>query len=173
MSEEHKKKKKKFAINSLRKVEQIINKELYFLNYSTQKRNIAYQIQHLNFMRELYQNYKIYGATKGIFIQQVIILLHSMIEAILFLVLSENGSKLEKNISFQGLISRGKNIKPPILTKTLHKNLLKINKKRNLLHPERHKELHIKNFTLELLNEFISYYNDFTKQIKKYYENKK
>ena len=76
--------KQNLNITILPTIDKIFDDDLSFLRYSTQKRNIAYQTQHLFFMKSLYEKYKMYGSVVSIFIQQVVVLIHSIIESTLY-----------------------------------------------------------------------------------------
>lgn len=166
--------KQNLNITILPSVDKIFDNDLSFLRYSTQKRNIAYQIQHLFFMKSLYEKYKMYGSVVSIFIQQVIVLIHSIIESTLYCILDKEGKlkqNREKHIKFITMIGYAKKANPKIISKELFSELEELDNLRNCLHPQKQKDLHTQKFLVKDMNDSLKIYDDFQKEIKIFYAN--
>lgn len=166
--------KQNLDIAVLPTIDKIFDDYLPFLKYSTQKRNIAYQIQHLYFMRNLYKKYKMYGSINSIFIQQAVVLVHSIIESTLYCILDKE-DKLKQNrdnhIEFMQMINCAKKTNPSIISKDLFDKLNDLNDLRNHLHPQKQKDLHAKKFLVGDINNSLETYQKFHEEIKIFYGN--
>lgn len=161
--------KKKLEIDNIKKMEDIFVEYLHFIPYSTQKRNIAYNIQHWNFMSNLYRNYSLYGSIKACFIQQMVITAHSICESLLHCVLRKEGLLGQSKNSFKKMINSAKKNKDNIISKDLYNELDKLNNKRDLLHPDKQTELNIKKFVAEEILLSYQVVIDLIKELEDYY----
>ena len=147
--------KEKFKISPLKSID-IILKELDFLQYCTQKRNLSYELQYLNFLKELNDNYEIDKGLRSIFIRNIIICINNIIEYLLIISLSQIYNKSVKAIKsdrVKSLIDQAK--RNNIITKEFSKRLKFVNEKRNKIHPLKQIELDVKYFNESDLQECI------------------
>jgi hypothetical protein len=63
--------KQSLNIELLKTIDDILS-ELNFLKYNTRTRNLAYQLQLLNFLNELVKSYDIYGGIRKCLIRQLV-----------------------------------------------------------------------------------------------------
>ena len=80
-----------FDIPRLAQVDQILSDDLGFLGYSTQKRNVAYLWQFLQFQRSLLDRYDIYGSVRKSMIRSIVLITTNIIEYLLFMSVREKG----------------------------------------------------------------------------------
>ncbi len=135
----------KLFMRPLKTVQQILL-ELDFLEYSTRKRNLAYQVQYLEFKINLLKSRAVYGAVQGCLVRDIVINVTNIIEYLLFISLRTIYGRDPKSHKFPQLIGQAK--RNNLITKTLANNLNKIEELRNKLHPSKQKaELDIICFT--------------------------
>ncbi len=159
--------KKRLNINSLPLIENIL-KDFGFFNYSTQKRNLAYQIQLFYLFVEIYQKYNINRGLGNIFIYQICCTAASIIEGMLFCSIRQSGIDLNQQGRHKkalGLINLAKS--KGLINKDLAKRLQKIIDIRNDLHPERQKTLHAK----EINDHYFEWVKDTIEKLKSQLEN--
>ncbi len=157
-----------FNINKISDITDIFERYLSFLPYSTRKRNIAYKIQHLEFMIGIRNNYKMYGSIASIFNQQGIVLIHSIIESVMFCVLIKEGVIGENSgMGFDTLSNRIR--QKNIISRETVRKLNTLNTKRNILHPRRQNDLDINSFLVTDVNTAIDTFKSFFKDLDNYY----
>lgn len=160
-------KKKPFEIEPLSTVDEIL-KKLSFLRYSTQLRNLAYQIQLLEFLRSLHKNYKIDRGLQNIFVMQICYTSSIIIEHLLYCGINDR-IKLSKYKKASSLNNMAKKLS--IIDKKTRFRLEEIIDIRNDLHPEKQKELHTKKIDESYIEKSINCINDLVKALRAYHEN--
>jgi len=129
----------------LRTIHQIIS-SLDFLEYSTCKRNLAYQIQYLEFKINILRSGNIYGAVRACLMRELVITITNIMEYLLFISLRTIYGDDPRPNEFPHLVGQAKSNN--LISKELAKDLIKIDKLRNKLHPsQQNKELDINSFT--------------------------
>jgi hypothetical protein len=170
--------KERFNISPLKSVETILE-EFEFLQYCTQKRNLAYQIQFLEFLKELNSNYEIDRGLRSIFIRQIVICTTNIIEYLLYVTLYQEYGVVINNDRINNLIAQSKT--KGLITKPLSKGLELLAKKRNKLHPKKQIELDAKDFDENdlqgcldsiplLINELSNYYKPKNEVVNRFYQ---
>lgn len=126
-------------------IQQILD-ELDFLDYSTYKRNLSYQIQYLNFLYDFEKKYNIYLSVRSLFMRNYLIHVVNIIEYLLVIALRQIDSiPINSNNKSTVLISKAK--RTGLISKTSAKDLSNIFIKRNKLHPKKQGNiLYIQNF---------------------------
>jgi len=158
--------KKKLEIDPLKPIKDILEKDLGFLSYTTFKRNLAYQLQFLQFLKSLSDNYTLYGGLKNIFCRYELICITNSYEYILRAILHEKKPiRDRKKIPFTNLTSAAK--KNNLITKKLEKKLNSIYNIRNKIHPEKQKDLDVNTFTESLLNDAFSALENLQNELQK------
>ena len=139
--------KEKLNIAPLKTVQEHLS-ELSFLKYSTRSRNLAYQLQLLDFISELLTSYDIYGGVKNSLIRQVVIIVTNIAEYLLFVSLRQFYGSDPNPSGFPDLVGQAK--RNGLLDKELAKSLNEINDYRVKLHPSKQtSELDVKFFNEE------------------------
>jgi hypothetical protein len=158
-------------VNNLPFIDDIL-KKLDFLEYSTQKRNLAYRIQFQAFLSKIFQNYEMYGSVESMFISNFYDYTVNILEYLLWIAVEQeykNFSKekdtkqqLRKITSELGIISRG-----------LSHKIQKIFGKRDKIHPSKQKELDITTFSRKDFIECFEATEDLIVSLEKYFKKKK
>jgi hypothetical protein len=144
MSIEYELPKEKLNIALLKTVQEHLSK-LSFLKYSTHSRNLAYQLQLLDFISELLNSYDIYGGVKNSLIRQVVIIVTNIAEYLLFASLRQFYGSDPSSSGFPDLVGQAK--RNGLLDKKLARALNEINDYRIKLHPSKQTaELDVKFF---------------------------
>lgn len=132
-------------MSPLRTISEILT-DFSFLKYSTRKRNLAYQLQYLDFKVELLRLKSIYGAVQACLMRDLVITITNIIEYLLFVSLGTIYGKDPKPHKFPQLVGQAKS--KHLISKVLAKDLNKIDELRNKIHPSKQKaELDIACFT--------------------------
>lgn len=136
-------------LGTIKSVKEILN-WLEFISYSTQKRNLAYQIQYLFFTTRLWNKYRLYGSIAAIFLKDVTMHAASISENLLFIALQDiKGSKYfreqPKADRFSSLIKTA--IKEKMISRELGRDIFSLADNRNTLHPKLQSSLDIKVFS--------------------------
>jgi hypothetical protein len=139
--------------------------DLDFLKYSTRKRNLAYQLQYLEFKMNLLTSGTTYGAVRGCLMRDLVINTTNIIEYLLFISLRTIYGKDPKPCKFPHLVGQAK--KNGIIRKKLSQELNKIEELRNRLHPSKQKnDLDIKFFNRSQVNSCLSALNTLKQELK-------
>lgn len=139
--------KEKLNIPALPTVAVILS-EVDFLQYSTHTRNLAYQLQFVNFLNELVKSYDIYGGVRKCLIRQLVIVATNVVEYLLFVSLHQIYGDDPKSSGLPDLIGQAK--RNGLIDKPLANDLNNINNLRIRLHPSKQiTELDVKFFTEE------------------------
>jgi len=142
--------KRKLPIGSLKTISQILS-EYNFLQYGTRKRNLAYQLQYLEFKLSFLYKYKVYGSIEKIMCREIVISITNIIEYLLFVSLREIYKHDPKNHKLPSLIGQAR--RKDLIKQEIAKELNEIVKLRNKLHPSKQKkELDINCFTIRNVN---------------------
>jgi hypothetical protein len=147
MSIEYELPKERLNIAPLKTIQEHLS-ELSFLKYSTRARNLAYQLQLLDFIAELLTSYDIYGGVKNSLVRQVVIIVTNIAEYLLFASLRQFYGTDPDSSGFPDLVGQAK--RNGLLDKKLAVELNKINDYRVKLHPSKQAtELDVKFFDEE------------------------
>ncbi|MFA6216416.1 MAG: hypothetical protein WDL87_02020 [Candidatus Omnitrophota bacterium] len=129
----------------LKTINQILT-EYHFLEYSTRKRNLAYQIQYLDLKIGLLESGSYYGVIKSSLIRDLVINITNILEYLLFVSLRTLRGRDPENFRFPSLVGQAK--RSGLISKDLARLLNEIVELRNNLHPSKqNKELDINCFT--------------------------
>jgi hypothetical protein len=132
-------------MSPLKTIPEILS-DLTFLKYSTHKRNLAYQLQYLEFKMNLLESGATYGAVRGCLIRDLVINITNVIEYLLFISLRTIYGRDPKPYQFPHLVGQAK--RNNLINKILSGKLNKIAELRNKLHPSKQNvDLDIKFFT--------------------------
>lgn len=141
--------KKNLEIGQLKKIKKILDGDLGFFVDSIYKMNLAYQVQFLQFLRQLEDNYNLYGGLKNIFYRYALICISNIYEYLLRVALLQKGLVTNrKRVNFGSLISTAKN--KNLISKLLAKELSAVYNERNKIHPEKQKNLDVITFDKKL-----------------------
>lgn len=134
--------KKSIEIEPLSTVKQILDRT-GFLPYSTQLRNLAYQIQLFEFLRAIHKNYKIDRGLENIYTMQICYIASIIIEHLLFCGLLASGIEFNsRHKKATALNQKAKGL--GMVSKELSRDIQDFIDIRNDFHPEKQSELHIK-----------------------------
>jgi hypothetical protein len=137
-------KKEELKLPPLKTIEDILS-ELDFFSYSTRIRNLAYQIQLLEFQQNLLVHYNVYGGLRNSLIRQFVIVTTNIVEYLLFISLWQIYGKDPKPNNIPKLIGQAK--RKQLIERDLARDLNDINKLRLMLHPSKQlNELDVKVF---------------------------
>jgi len=126
--------------------------ELDFLDYSTQKRNLAYRIQFVEFLKRQYSSQTLYGAVKTMFIKNFHDLVVNTAEQLLFICVEQElylktGKRagITESLTKQELRKVACNL--GVIAEETAEILKKVFGKRDVLHPSRQLKLDTEVFT--------------------------
>lgn len=130
---------KKLQINQLLKIDEILDK-LLLLEYSTQKRNLAYVIQLKQFFTEIESHYEINKGLAKMYKYNILRINADIIETLLYCACIQCGFKIPQG---KGLAMKVINLAKTkgIILKSTAKRATKIIRYRNDLHPYEQTEL--------------------------------
>ena len=159
--------KEKLNIPELPTVDLILS-ELDFLPYSTHKRNLAYQLQFLDFLNKLAKSYDIYGGIKKCLIRQQIVVATNIIEYLLFISLRQIYANNPKSNGLPDLIGQAK--RKSLISKPMAKSLNDINNLRNKIHPSKQiVDLDLKFFTDENIDQCNSVVHSLISDLREFF----
>jgi len=142
--------------------------EFDFLEYSTRKRNLAYQVQYLEFKNNLLKSNSVYGAVKGCLMRDLVINITNIIEYLLFISLRAIYGRDPKSHKFPQLIGQAR--RNNLINKDLARDLNKVEELRNKLHPSKQKvELDINCFTTKQIYFCLSSMDILKNELRKYF----
>lgn len=121
-----------FDIPALITIQAILESRLGFLNYSTQKRNLAYLLQFLEFQWHLFDRYRTYGSVRAMMLRQIVLTAANVIEYLLYVSVRQHGQK--PGHVFKNWINQAKNLR--LIEDKLSEKLHEVRKWRNRLHPD-------------------------------------
>lgn len=129
----------------LKTIKEILS-DFDFLEYSTQKRNLAYQVQYLEFKTNILKSKSVYGAVRACLIRELVIAITNIIEYLLFISLKTIYGRDPKPHKFPHLVGQAR--ANHLISRELARDLNGIDILRNKLHPSKQKvELDINCFT--------------------------
>jgi len=162
--------KKKLDIPAVKTIDEILS-EFHFLEYSTRKRNLAYQVQYLDFQIKLLKEYVIYGSVLNSLLRNAVISITNIIEYLLFTCLRSEYGKDPKSHKFPSLIGQAKTRN--MISKNLAGDLNKINDLRNNLHPSKQKDaLDVNCFDKKDANACLATMRKLKKELNDYFNRK-
>jgi len=162
--------KKRIFTEALKTIKDNLS-EFDFLEHSTRKRNLAYQLQYLDFNMQLLREYNLYGAIEAAILRHLVIHITNIIEYLLFVSLSKVYDKDPKNHKLPSLIGQAKN--KGLIDKTLASNLNGVVEIRNKLHPSKqNEELDIKCFTYKEVHLCLLSMHNLRDQLRNFFSTK-
>ncbi len=136
------------SIGQLRKIEDILS-DLSFLGYSTATRNLAYQIQYIEFLAKFWNAYHLYGSVSAIFLKDYTIHICAATEHLLFegvnIIHNATGLRPAKD-KLESLTRLS--LKYLVISKQQKIDIDSLRDRRNLTHPGRQYDLDTKIFTV-------------------------
>lgn len=141
--------KKELEIFGLQKVNEIVT-SLIFLGYSTQLRNLAYQVQYIDFLAKVWNSYRLYGSISSLFLKDYTVQVATAIENLLYIGVNQIHAQAGLGLArdkFESLIKLA--TKYLILDSKQRGEVNRLRERRNILHPKKQFELDIKVFTIE------------------------
>jgi len=161
----------KLEIGGLPSINEILE-QLDFLEYSTQKRNLAYRIQFQTFLLRIYQNYEMYGSVKSTFIRNFYDFTVNILEYLLWIAIRQEREEfIQEEDTKQQLRKTAKEL--GIISKELSDKIGKIFGKRDKIHPPKQKDLDLTTFDESDLLECFESTEDLIEALKKYFRRKK
>jgi hypothetical protein len=125
-----------FDIPPLPEVGQILSDDLGFLKYSTQKRNVAYLWQFLEFQKSLFDRYYTYGSVRKSMIRSIVLTTTNIIEYLLYASVRQEGR--EAKHSLRKLINNAATFR--LIDDNLKVQLHELRELRNRIHPDNQTE---------------------------------
>lgn len=123
-------------IAPLHTVERILNEDLGFLKYSTQKRNLAYLMQFLEFQKSLFDRYHTYGAVRKSMIRSIILTVTNIAEYLLYVSVRQTGRAAGHGV--KKLINQAADVQ--LIDDNLKGQLHDCRELRNRIHPDNQTE---------------------------------
>lgn len=148
---------------------EVILSDFEFLEYGTRKRNLAYQVQYLEFKIQVLKNYSIYGSIRGAMLRDIVITVTNIMEYILFTSLCAVYGEDPKNHKFPSMIGQAR--RKGLISRNLAADMNKIDELRNKLHPSRQKsELDVKCFTAKDIDLCENSFNSLRNELEMYFK---
>ncbi len=162
--------KKNLSIPCLSSINEILS-EYDFLEYSTQKRNLAYLIQYVEFKVNILREYNIYGSVRASLLRGLIINIANIIEYLLYTSLRTSYSQELKSCKFPSLVGQAR--LSGLISRQLAGDLNKINTLRSHLHPSRQKQkLDHESFDQRKAKRCLLAMHNLRDELKTYFKNK-
>ena len=164
--------KKQLQISPLPTISEIL-KEFSFLEYSANVRNMAYQIQFLEFLIQLENHYNIDRGLKITFVHHIIVNVISIIEHLLCVTLlgEKTDIKFPSRGKYRFIVSKAE--KNGLITQATAKQLLKLIKKRSQIHLNKNNEILLKVLKEKDFTEAIEIMQKTQKEVSEYFHNKR
>lgn len=161
----------KLEIGVLPSVSKILE-QLDFLEYSTQKRNLAYRIQFQTFLLRIYQNYEMYGSIKSTFIRNFYDFTVNILEYLLWIAVAQEYKEFPREKDTKQQL-RKIVIESSIISIELSDKIEKIFGKRDKIHPPKQKDLDVTTFGETDLLECLKATEGLIASLRKYFRKKK
>jgi len=141
--------------------------EWSFISYEPARDNISYQLQYLEFMINLYNDYKMYLTIESLHCKNMLITLASIFESALFDLLyqvnEKKGLGIDIREDFVSLIELG--FRNGLLDGNMKYSLHELRKVRNFVHISSLEHKEYEAYTVEQVNLYLMLLNNFQKRV--------
>lgn len=142
--------------------------EWFFIEYEPARDNISYQLQYLEYMVNLYNDYKMYLTVESLHCKNMLINLASIMECALFDILyqlsrKKDGAGIDVREDFLSLIDLG--FRQGILDGNMKHLLHELRKVRNFVHISSLEHKEYEAYNIEQVNLYLTLLNNFQKRM--------
>jgi hypothetical protein len=142
--------------------------EWSFIEYEPARDNISYQLQYLEYMVHLYNDYKMYLTIESLHCKNMLITLASIMECALFDLLyqeSQKKSGIGIDVREDFLLLIDQSFKRGLIDGNMKHLLHELRKVRNFVHISSLEQKEYAAYTIEQVNQYLTILNNFQKRI--------
>ncbi len=165
--EDNSDKKELLSVDKHPKSAEKYREEWFFVDYKPARENISYQLQYLEFLINLYNDYKMYLTIESLHCKNILITLASIFESALFDLLyqinEQKGLGLDIREDFVSLIELS--FRHGLIDGNMKYSLHELRKVRNFVHISSLEHQEYQAYTIEQVNLYLILLNNFQKRM--------